>query len=31
LSVLQTWLRQALEKQNAPPPRIDDVDAETEA
>jgi hypothetical protein len=31
LAVLQKWLRQSLEKQNAPPPRIDDVDAETEA
>jgi hypothetical protein len=31
LAVLQKWLRQALEKQNAPPPRIDDVEAEREA
>jgi hypothetical protein len=31
LAVLQKWLRQALEKQNAPPPRIDDFEAEREA
>jgi hypothetical protein len=28
LAVLQKWLRQALEKQNAPPPSIDDFDGE---
>lgn len=28
LAVLQKWLRQALEKQNAPPPSIDDFDSE---
>lgn len=30
LVVLQKWLRQALEKQNAPPPSIDDFDSEVE-
>jgi hypothetical protein len=28
LSVLQHWLRQALDKQNAPPPSIDDFESE---
>ncbi len=28
LAVLQKWLRQALDKQNAPPPSIDDFGAE---
>jgi hypothetical protein len=28
LAVLQVWLRQALDKQNAPPPSIDDFDSE---
>jgi hypothetical protein len=31
LAVLQKWLRQALEKQNAPPPRLDDLKADKEA
>lgn len=30
LAVLQKWLRHALEKQNAPPPSIDDFEAEPE-
>ncbi len=28
LSILQKWLRQALEKQNAPPPSIDDFEGD---
>ena len=31
LAVLQKWLRQALDKQNAPPPSIDDFEAEIES
>lgn len=30
LAVLQKWLRQALQKQNAPPPSIDDFETEKE-
>ena len=28
LAVLQSWLREALDKQNAPPPSIDDFEAD---
>jgi hypothetical protein len=31
LAVLQKWLRQALDKQNAPPPAIDDFGADAES
>lgn len=31
LAVLQKWLRQALEKQNAPPPSIDDFESGNES
>ena len=31
LSVLQGWLRQALKKQNAPPPSIDDLEVDKDA
>jgi hypothetical protein len=31
LAVLQNWLRQALDKQNAPPPSIDDFESEKES
>ena len=31
LSVLHEWLRQALEKQNAPPPSLDDFEADKQA
>ena len=30
LAVLQKWLRQALDKQNAPPPSIDDFENDPE-
>jgi hypothetical protein len=31
LAVLQKWLRQALDKQKAPPPSIDDFESENES
>jgi hypothetical protein len=31
LAVLQKWLRQALDKQNAPPPSIDDFESDPES
>jgi PilZ domain len=31
VGILQKWLRQALDKQNAPPPSIDDFESESEA
>jgi hypothetical protein len=31
LAVLQNWLRQALDKQNAPSPSIDDFESENES
>jgi hypothetical protein len=31
LAVLQNWLRQALDKQNAPSPQIDDFESENES
>jgi hypothetical protein len=31
LAVLQRWLRQALDKQNAPPPSIDNFEGDAES